>query len=160
MRIGVISDTHMPANCDSIYEKISKYFTGVDMILHAGDLTELSVLEELKKFTLHIEAVRGNMDCSQAQKKLPQKKIIQAEKYKIGLTHGSGSARDLAKRIILEFKDVDVIVFGHSHQAINEKKNGVLLFNPGSPTDTVFAEKRTIGILEINDKIKGEIITI
>ena len=49
MKIGVISDTHVPANCETIIDKIQKIFSGVDMIIHVGDLTELCVLDELSK---------------------------------------------------------------------------------------------------------------
>ena len=61
-----------------------------------------------------------------------------------------------------EFKDkkVDVIVFGHSHHPMNEIKDGILFFNPGSATDTVFAPFRSYGVLEISDVIKGRIIKI
>ena len=107
-----------------------------------------------------VEAVYGNMDSSEAQTALPEKKIIRAGKFKIGLTHGSGAPNTLVERIGKEFKDVDIIVFGHSHKPLNEKINGVLFFNPGSATDTVFAKKRTIGLLELNADIRGEIIAI
>ncbi|MFH1093384.1 MAG: metallophosphoesterase family protein [Candidatus Omnitrophota bacterium] len=160
MKIGVISDTHIPINCDSIPEKIIECFRGVDMIIHAGDLTELSVLEQLAVITPKVEAVCGNMDSQQATIKLPQKKIIKVGKFKIGLTHGWGPPKNLMDRMAYEFKNVDAIIFGHSHQPINKTKNGVLFFNPGSATDTVFAKEKTVGILEITDKIKGKIIFI
>ena len=59
-----------------------------------------------------------------------------------------------------EFEDVDVIVFGHSHTPLNEVEEGVLFFNPGSPTDKVFAPYNSIGILHVDKKIKGEIIRL
>ncbi len=160
MKIGVISDTHIPINCENIPDKIREFFNGVDMIIHAGDLTELCVLEQLAKITPKVIAVYGNMDSRQTHGKLPQKKIIKAGKFKIGLIHGWGSPKDLVARVADEFKNVDVIIFGHSHKPLNEIKNGVLFFNPGSATDTVFSEKRTIGILEVTDKITGRIIAI
>ncbi len=160
MKIGVIADTHIPSNCESIPDKIKECFSGVDMIIHAGDLTELYVLDELAKITPKIEAVYGNMDSHQAHGKLPQKKIIKIGKFKIGLSHGSGSPRDLNERMASEFKNVDVIIFGHSHKPVNETRKGVLFFNPGSATDTVFAKEKTIGILEITDKITGKIIPV
>ncbi|MCG2710925.1 MAG: metallophosphatase family protein [Candidatus Omnitrophica bacterium] len=160
MKIGVISDTHIPVNCESIPDKIRECFSHVDMIIHAGDLTELCVLDELAQITPKVEAVRGNMDSQHAQRKLPQKKIIKAGKFKIGLIHGWGPSKNLSNRMADEFKNVDVIIFGHSHVPVNEARNGVLFFNPGSATDTVFAKERTVGILEITDKIKGTIIPI
>ena len=160
MKIGVISDTHIPINCGSIPNKIKECFSGVDMIIHAGDLTELCVLDELAVISPKVEAVYGNMDSHQVQGELAQKKIIKVGKFKIGLTHGWGPAKNLNDRVANEFKNVDVIIFGHSHKPVNETRNGVLFFNPGSATDTVFAKEKTIGILEITDKIIGKIIPI
>jgi len=60
-----------------------------------------------------------------------------------------------------EFANVDAIVFGHSHIAVNIVKDGVLFFNPGSPTDKIFSTANTYGILEVSDKkIEGMIFTI
>lgn len=160
MKIGVISDTHIPSNCENIYDKIKKCFQGVDMIIHAGDITELNVLDELSLITPNVVAVCGNMDSEPVRRKLPLKRIINAGKFKIGLIHGSGAPKQLAERMAGEFNKVDVIIFGHSHMPVNETKKGVLFFNPGSATDTVMAEKRTVGILKINDTIEGEIISI
>ncbi|MFH1063224.1 MAG: metallophosphoesterase family protein [Candidatus Omnitrophota bacterium] len=158
MRIGVISDTHIPIVCDELPLVLKKYFKGVDMILHAGDLVEQCVLDQLLAYCPKVEAVCGNMDCAQLQTKLPAKKIIQAGKYTIGLTHGWGPPKNIADRIAKEFDNVDIIVFGHSHTPMNETKNNVLFFNPGSATDMVNA-KRSIGIIELNKEIKAKIIS-
>ena len=59
------------------------------------------------------------------------------------------------------FKGVDAIIFGHSHEPVNMVKNGVLFFNPGSPTDKIFAKANSYGILEITDKkIEGKILRL
>ena len=55
---------------------------------------------------------------------------------------------------------MDAIVFGHSHSPINEVHDGILFFNPGTPTDKVFATFNSFGILEVNDKIKGRILRL
>ena len=60
-----------------------------------------------------------------------------------------------------EFKGVDAIIFGHSHAPINMTKDGILFFNPGTPTDKIFARTNSYGILEVTDKeIKGNIVAI
>lgn len=160
MKIGVISDTHVPASCDKLPESVFRHFQGVDMILHAGDLVDTRVLEELKKVTPWVEAVCGNMDSQSTHDLLPVKKIIKAGKYLIGLTHGWGPSEHIEERIRKEFGKVDVIVFGHTHNPVNFKKGGILFFNPGSPTDTVFSAENTIGIIEVTDTIKAKIIKI
>jgi len=55
---------------------------------------------------------------------------------------------------------VDLVIFGHSHKAFNEKRGDILYFNPGSPTDQIFSPFNSYGIIEINDKIEARIIKI
>jgi len=157
-KIGIISDTHIPLRANKVPEIVFELFSDVDLILNAGDLVELKVLEELKKIAPVI-AVKGNMD--QFENELPQKIIIKINnKFNIGLFHGEGEGDTLNKRISNYFENVDYIVFGHTHQAFNETKDNILLFNPGSACDTVFTETNSVGILHINEKIRGEIIKI
>ena len=159
MKIGVISDTHIPANAEEIPRKILEDFKGVELILHAGDLVELYVLDTLKEIA-EVKVVFGNMDTPRVRKALPQKEIIEIKNFKIGLVHGWGAPDQLREVVRKEFRDVDVIVYGHSHSPLNESIEDVLFFNPGSPTDKVFAPYNSYGILEIDDTIRGEIIRL
>jgi putative phosphoesterase len=128
--------------------------------LHAGDFVEPRVLESLKKLA-PVRAVVGNMDHHDVVKLLPKKDLIKINNFKIGLIHGYGAPEGLEQRIRKEFQEKpDVIVFGHSHQPVNEVKDGILFFNPGSPTDKVFSTSNSYGIIEINDKIQAKIITL
>ncbi|MEA3305624.1 MAG: metallophosphoesterase family protein [Candidatus Omnitrophota bacterium] len=161
MKIGVLSDTHIPRTTSKLPDEIYGAFKDVDLILHAGDFTEFPVLDELKKLA-KTEAVCGNMDSHGIQKALPAKRIIKAGKFVIGLIHGYGAPSTLMDTVKDEFsgEHADVIIFGHSHLPVNEIKNGILFFNPGSPTDKIFAKYNSYGILMINNGIKGEIIKI
>lgn len=159
MRIGVIADTHIPKAATELPEAILKGFEGVDMILHAGDLVELKVLDKLNEIA-PTEAVSGNMDSWNVRDALPSKKIINASGFKIGLIHGWGPPNKLCDTLSGEFSGVDAIVFGHSHEPMNERRNGILYFNPGTPTDKVFASRNSYGILEIDKKIEGKIIIL
>ncbi|MDD5005624.1 MAG: metallophosphoesterase family protein [Candidatus Omnitrophica bacterium] len=160
MKIGVISDTHIPERAPELPKEIYSAFKDVDLILHAGDLITWDVLESLKKIG-PVRAVYGNMDTPPVKSKLKEKEIIEAGNFKIGLIHGSGSPANLISFAKGAFEQkMDVIVFGHSHNPVNEKKSGILFFNPGSPTDTVFAPYKSYGILEINDEIKSSIIKL
>jgi len=94
--------------------------------------------------------------------RLPQKSVIQLGNFQIGLMHGWGSPHHLSERVREQFagEKLDCIVFGHSHQPYDKIEEGILMFNPGSPTDRRFALKRTLGILHLDDKIHGEHIEL
>lgn len=162
MKIGVISDTHIPERAKDIPAKILEGLKGVDMILHAGDLANLSVIDRLKKVCKDVRSVQGNMDPQEVKDKLPQKLIIPVGKFKIALMHGYGSPAGLPELLTKVFKDdfVDAIVFGHSHIPMNEVREKILFFNPGSATDKIFSSYNSYGILEVNEIIEGRIIKV
>ena len=161
IKIGVISDTHIPLSANKIPDEIFKHFEEVDLILHAGDLIELSVLDKLRKIA-PVEAVYGNMDSLNVKSSLQDKKIIKAGKFSIGLIHGTGSPSGLDQCIKNAFSNdkIDVLVFGHSHRPVNKREGDILLFNPGSPTDLIFTPYRSCGILEIGREVRGKIIRL
>lgn len=162
MKIGVISDTHIPDRAKEIPREVMDGLKDVDMIIHAGDLVDISVLDKLKSISKNVVAVRGNMDPDEIKKQLPEKEILKVGNHRIGVMHGNGAPNKLIELMSSVFKDdnVDVIIFGHSHYPINEKRDGVLFFNPGSVTDKVFSPYNSYGIIEVNDKIEGKIIKI
>ncbi len=159
MRIGVISDTHVPTAAARLPLAVFDLFRGVDLILHAGDIVELSVLAELGALA-PVEAVAGNMDDDEARLRLPQKKIITIGKYKAGLIHGKYKIDMQRKLIRREFDQVDLIVYGHSHTPFWGQEEGVYFLNPGSPTDKRYAPYNSVAILEAGDQLKAEIIRI
>lgn len=147
MKIGVLSDTHVGSVAEIPAEALAS-LRGVDMILHAGDILELGVLEELRAIA-PVHAVWGNMDPAPTREGLPPKTTVVADGKRIGLIHGSGPPFGLDRRVLVQFEDVDAIVFGHSHRPMSEVLDGVLMFNPGSPTDYRFAPYRSLGILHV-----------
>lgn len=160
MKMLVISDTHIPRSAHDIPEAIYKEIENVDMIVHAGDIVEKDLLEKLQSLR-PTKAVYGNMDSGALRHILKEKEIIEVGDVKIGLIHGYGAPANLLDTVAGEFKGADVIIFGHSHEAVNVEKDGVLFFNPGSPTDKIFAKSNSYGILEVTDKkIEGKIIRL
>lgn len=160
MLIGLISDTHIPDRARIIPQNVIDAFSDVDLILHAGDLTSLSVIEELEKIA-PVMAVQGNMDRVSGID-LPKAKTLEAEGLKIGMIHGEVYPRADTQQLVYLAKelDVDILVSGHSHQPKIEKKDGVLLINPGSPIVPRLAD-RTVMLLEINNKeVDVEIVKI
>lgn len=155
MKIGVISDTHIPVNSCELPPELIGALKGCDLIIHAGDLVDLCVLDQLKKIS-KVEAVSGNMDLPKAQAALEKKRVLDVAGKKLCLMHGYGNPDGLIDVLKKEFfsQKPDIIIFGHSHVPMNKYIDGVLFFNPGSATDTVFAPCRSYGIIEIE---KGEI---
>jgi putative phosphoesterase len=102
------------------------------------------------------------MDPVHLKSKLPQKEIIKVGKFKIGVMHGWGNPAKLIEILNEDFKNdgVDMIIFGHSHYALNEKIGNIIFFNPGSPTDKNFAPFNSYGIIEINDSIEAKIVRL
>ncbi len=161
MKIGVIADTHIPDRANELPEQVIQEFQQVDMIIHAGDFTNVQIFDKLKTLA-QVKAVHGNMDPIGIVEKLPRKEIVKCGKFSIGIFHGSGNPAVIIEQLKNEFKNdkVDIIVFGHSHKPMNEWIGKVLFFNPGSPTDKVFAPFNSFGIIEINDKISARIVKL
>lgn len=162
MKIVVISDTHIHEKADSLPLELLKEIKGADMVIHAGDFVNLELLQQLKSLCNDVRAVKGNMDPQEIKDKLAEKEIFNVGKYKIGVMHGYGAPNKIREILSLAFKDdkVDIIVFGHSHAALNERIGDTLFFNPGSPTDKIFASFNSYGIIEINDTLEAKIVTI
>ncbi len=151
MRIGVISDTHVTSLAE-IPERILAVLAKVDLIVHTGDFVAKGVLEGLKRLG-EVKAVRGNMDSEELKRILPEKELLEIEGKRIGIIHGWGAPYGIEDRVGGMFEDVDIIIFGHSHEAKNEVKNGTLFFNPGRARDS-------FGVLTIGEEVRGEIISL
>ncbi len=160
MLIGLISDTHIPDRARILPQKVIDAFNDVELILHAGDLTSLKVIDELEEIA-PVMAVQGNMDRANGID-LPKAKIIEIEDLKIGVIHGEVYPRADSDQLVYLAKElnVDILVSGHSHQPKIEQKDGILLLNPGSPVVPRLAD-RTVMLLEVNNKeVDVEIIKI
>jgi putative phosphoesterase len=162
MKIGVIADTHISKKTETIPVEVLKAFETVDMVIHAGDLVSLDVLKQLKDICPQVKAVYGNMDAREVRVALREKEIIKINNFKIGVTHGQGNPHQLIEFTSKLFKadNLDVIIFGHSHSALNLKAGNTLYFNPGSPTDKIFALYNSYGIITVDDTVNGELIKI
>ena len=161
MKILVLSDTHIPFSADDLPCEIYQKMKEVDLVIHAGDFVSMEFLNRLKKCA-KVEAVYGNMDSSDIRKQFSKEKIIEAGNFRIGILHGEGSKEhtiDLAQKCFKNQK-VDLVVFGHTHQAVSFTKAGVIYLNPGSPTDSIFAASKTYGLVEIDGEIKVEIVKL
>jgi len=159
MLLGVVSDTHLHSGTGSLHPGLSSAFEGVELILHAGDIVSLSVLEDLRRIA-PVEAVAGNMDLPEVKRLLPERKIIEVGGHRIGLTHGAGAVSSIRSRVKSLFEGVTVIVFGHSHSPMILREDGILLMNPGSPTDRRGSVGGTVGRLHVDRDVQGEILSL
>ncbi len=161
MKILVLSDTHVPRMARDIPKAVYAEIEKADLIMHAGDFVEMSFFKKLSNLKTTV-AVYGNMDSRELTSALKAKEIVEAGKFRIGLIHGWGSPDGLAERILEEFKGekLDCIVYGHSHRPMNETIEKVLFFNPGSPTDKIFAPYNSYGMIETDGKLTAKIVKL
>jgi putative phosphoesterase len=158
-RIGILSDTHLARPNEQFRTWVTQCFSGMDMIMHAGDLTGITVLDVFADKKMH--AVHGNMCDYSAYSGLPAKKVIQVGPFLIGLTHGSFPASDIEERLRNEFGPIDCIVYGHTHQAVCHKVGPTLFINPGSFTTGLrHGRQGTYAVLEVDKALRGAIYTV
>lgn len=153
MKIGIISDTHIKKDVDKFMDLMDQYFKELDLLIHAGDYVSRQVVEELKSYKNFV-GVWGNVDDEETRAIVKEKEIISVEGYKIGIFHGHGSKGTTIDRVYDTFKEdeVDIIIFGHSHQPLAKTKNGVLMLNPGSIINKRRERWFSFIILELNEE--------
>ncbi len=161
--IGLISDTHVPIRAKGIPKTVFKVFENVDFIIHAGDLVELTVIDELEQLA-PVLAVYGNMDGSQISGTLPKINSLKVIDWKIGVIHDPGSYFGMNKmREIVKQNLFNVLVYGHTHSSSIKWEGKTLFINPGSPTnpEPPFLCKPTVGLLKITtEAVTPEIVQI
>lgn len=171
MKIGLISDTHTPGSV--LPRAVVDALQGVDMILHAGDLVELGVVEALAEIA-PVTAVHGNMDAPAIHVALPDRTVVEAAGKRIGLIHGHSVPQpDRVLRASLDFEALhhylwdefadnppDCIVYGHTHWAHIATYRGVLMVNPGSATRSKDG-RHSVGRLTIEaGQLSAEIVPL
>lgn len=164
MKIGVLSDTHLQRVNPEFKALLKRFFDDCDALIHVGDFTNIAIYEYLKEFMKEkVYAVCGNMDGGELRKILPERQVVDIEGVKLGLIHGWGAPYGIEERIKAVFatEGVRAIIYGHTHNPANHWDSGILFFNPGSPTDRIYASRNTLGILEIDKgKIMGRIVEV
>ena len=161
MKIGLISDTHIRDERQDLYPEAYRALDGVDLILHAGDIYDLCVLDRLQAIA-PVVAARGNGDMSLPDDpRLKYDQTLDLAGLRFGLMHDlalpeAPPVRTLETIMERRFgRPVDVIVFGDTHVAHLSLFKGVLLVNPGSPTfpSNYDRQRGTVGLLTIEDGI-------
>lgn len=151
MRIAVLADTHAPRHWKSCPVTVARYLESAELILHAGDVCTVEVLDELAGFA-PVLAVRGNNDGADiARWGAPEMLTTNIDGLELAMIHNSGPAIGRTARLRRKFPNAELVVFGHSHIPWNEQHFGQRILNPGSPTDRRRQAHGTIALLEIND---------
>lgn len=153
LRILVLADTHVrPGGARRLPDAVSALAEDADRILHAGDVVTRDLLDELSGFA-PVDAVLGNNDDALVGI-LPETAELDLDGVRVAMVHDSGPTRGRARRMRRRFPDAHVVVFGHSHQPVDEPGvDGQRLFNPGSPTERRRATAHTVGLLEVADGV-------
>lgn len=156
----VLADTHIKAtSARRLPGALDPYLAKADVILHAGDVTDQSLLDELATHA-PVHAVLGNNDSGM---RLPETLLLDFDGVAVGMIHDSGQRIGRAARMRRRFPQADVVVFGHSHIPWNEAgTDGQLLFNPGSPTQRRAQPQPTFGLLEFRRGVvrRHEIVVV
>jgi uncharacterized protein len=123
---------------------------GADLILHAGDIATVAVLEGLARLGPPVRAVHGNVDEPALRRRLPAQLQLALGAAVIALTHDAGPARGRLARMRLRFPNATAVIFGHSHFPLLEAgDDGFQIFNPGSPTQRRRAPQHTMGLARV-----------
>ena len=152
MRIGLITDTHIPMVAKELPSEITEIFQGVDLILHAGDIYELPVLDELERIAPVLAALGDDDDWNlMDDKRIEMKHVLKLEGQTIWLVHERPYVFLLTQQ--QKEEPPDIVVYGHSHTAQVQRKNGVLFVGSGSPTFLNYIRgPGTVAILDISSK--------
>jgi len=162
-QILIIGDTHISSIKD-LPKKIFQYVKESNWVIHVGDYTSKNIVECFNQLKPnYFKGVYGNSDPLAIRKLLPPKIVIEISGVRIGIIHpeSGGLETFLKKKIIKQFRDhgVDVIVYGHTHEAKVEWADKTLLVNPGRGYIDEFSYNpaASIAIIIIDKEIKAEI---
>ena len=148
--IGVISDTH-----GHIPPGVAKAFHKVDLIIHAGDIGEQTVLDKLSRIA-PVVAVRGNMDYGKWTHQLPETEIIEIGQIVLYVLH-------IASRLDTDPSTTNfkAVISGHTHRSDVYEKNGIMFINPGSASYPKFGHPASAALIQIKkDDLRVEIIRL
>ncbi len=161
MKVVVIADTHTRGMSRAMPLGAWPYIETADHVLHAGDVVDPALLEELRACA-PVTVVMGNCDSFDVRAwGATEEAIVDLGGTKVAMVHDAGLAPGRRERMRKRFPDARVVVFGHSHMPVNEDVDGLLLFNPGSPTWKRRAPFPSMGILWIeNGEVEGEIFPV
>ncbi len=157
MLIAAISDTHLPRGNRRLPDACVERLASADLILHAGDISTVEVLEEIEQIGPPVRAVHGNVDSPELNTRLPEALEVRTpDGVRIAMLHDAGPRTRRLERMRKQFPEAQAVVFGHSHIPLHETSEDdddrrFQIFNPGSPTDRRRQPKHTMGIARTHE---------
>jgi putative phosphoesterase len=154
----VLADTHIPRRARVLPQALFPHLRRADLVLHAGDLISASLLDELALYA-PVRTVKGNVDPPEVD--LPETLEFNFGGARVAMIHDSGRKEGRRRRLARRFPDARVVVFGHSHIPFLEDEDGLLLLNPGSPTDKRRQPDRTFALLHAEGgRVRAEVVVL
>lgn len=158
IRAGVLSDTHLSRPDKWFKEQIKACFDDCDLIIHAGDITGIALVDFLASRPLY--AVCGNMCEESVRRRLPNRLLFTLEGHTIGLAHGAGMGLNIEDSLWTAFPEADCIIYGHTHQPACRRQGPMLFLNPGSfQACGPHGAPCSYAILEIGDALNARLIS-
>ena len=155
MIVVVTGDTHIgPRRRGPLPAELLNACAEADQILHTGDATELGLLVELAALA-PLDAVTGNCDGFDILDRYGESRTLELAGVPLAMIHDGTGEHGRRSRLMARFPGCRVVIFGHSHAPVCDDREGVLLVNPGSPTDRRRAPRPSYGVLEL---AAGEIV--
>ena len=152
MRIVVLADTHIPDFAKALPQALVPHLRKAELILHAGDVTSGTVLDELSTYAPVMVAMGNNDGPDVAAWGARPEVTVDVDGTRIAMLHDPGRREGRERRLRRRFPEADLIVFGHSHVPIDTEADGVRFLNPGSPTWKRRQPKHTFGIADVTDR--------
>lgn len=143
LRFGLISDTH-----SLLRNEVYAAFAGVDEILHAGDVGDPAILDELGVIA-PVQAVYGNVDGWEVRQQAAEELEFERLDQRIGVIHGHQWGSPRIHDLLGRYPDCSIVVYGHTHQPLIEKVESILVINPGSAGRQRFGMSVTAALLTL-----------
>lgn len=158
MKLIVLSDTHLKTG--EIPKQLQSILKDCDLIVHAGDFSTLKAYQAFNA-TGKLKAVYGNDDSLEIKQLLPERLKFEVEGVKIGVIHEGGlSVMDTtAQGYLAKEMEVDVLIFGHLHRPLIERKD-VMLVCPGSPTKPRMSNPSVVELIIEKGSIEGRVLAL
>jgi uncharacterized protein len=136
VRLLLIADTHVPKRARDLPERVWDEVARADVVVHAGDWVDPSLLDALEARATRLVACWGNNDGMELRARLSERADANLGGVRFTVVHEAGAVAGRTARMASQYPDSDVLVFGHSHIPWDSTApTGLRLLNPGSPTD-------------------------